>query len=126
VDIREQFIKNTSLTLNIPEDIVDKVIRYQWKSVKEATLTASSLEISGLGRLSVRPSRLVEYRTRFASYLSAAERKLEELDKEDPKWYAAYKTRNGILKDMSFLEQKSINKNLKQYDNGSQQNSECL
>lgn len=106
MDYRDQFIKHTAQTLGLPEDLVHKVVSFQWRSVKEATATGSTIEISGLGRFMVRMNRVEENKALFARYLAAAETELEALAPEDERWYAVYRKIKSIKADQAFLNTK--------------------
>jgi len=46
---RDWFVRQLSKTLNMPESIVDSVIKHQFESVVNATHKHSTVEISGFG-----------------------------------------------------------------------------
>jgi len=107
--LEDGFIKNTALAFGLKEELIDKIVRNQWKEVKEATLTGTVIEISGLGRLQVRPNYLSTKLKTFTNFFTAAKRELDGLNKDtDERWYPVYKKLQGIEKDLEFLNKKRI------------------
>lgn len=105
-DILEIAIKTTATSLNIPQETVDKIAQFQWKTIKAATLEGSILEISGMGRFLVRANILEKKKKEFKAYLRKAEEKMALLTKEDEDWYKLYTTIKNLKKDIEFLNKK--------------------
>lgn len=109
MSIEDGFIKDTAQALEVKEDLVDRIIRHQWKTTKEATLTGTIIEISGLGRLQTRTKQVQNKIKVFTNYFNAATKELADLDKDtDTRWYPTYKKVQGLEKDLNFLNNKKI------------------
>ena len=50
--------RKVSVLLNIPEDIIEKVMSFEKKSVREATYKHKVIEISNFATLSLRPRKI--------------------------------------------------------------------
>ncbi len=63
LDKRDEVFKETSEALGIKEDIVFKVINYQWKMAHEglAKEGVKSVDIKGFGRFLFKPHRAVKH-----------------------------------------------------------------
>lgn len=100
------FIEQTASKLNIDEEIVRKVISFQWKKAKEATTTGSIIEISGMGRFQVRMNQVEKTKAKFHNFYNFTQRELDSLDREDERWYSVYKKLKNLEKDLEFLDKK--------------------
>jgi hypothetical protein len=47
---KEWFVKELALSMNIPEQLVDKIVRHQFEEFVNATRTRDTLELSGFGK----------------------------------------------------------------------------
>lgn len=77
MNLLDLITRKLSRQLIIPEHIIDLVITHQWKTVKEATLTCSEIEITNLGVLKVRQKKLIKEIKKFSSILKGSISKLE-------------------------------------------------
>lgn len=60
LNILDLLERKTSVTLNVAEEIVAKVIRHKWKGAHDATNLYTSVEDSGLGKFSTRTKRILK------------------------------------------------------------------
>jgi hypothetical protein len=47
---KEWFVKEFALSMNIPEQLVDKIVKHQFEEFVNATRTRDTLELSGFGK----------------------------------------------------------------------------
>ena len=47
---KEWFVKELSISMNVPEQLVDKIVRHQFEEFVNATRTKDTLELSGFGK----------------------------------------------------------------------------
>ncbi len=75
--ILELITRKVSVQTMIAEEIIDKVINHQWKSVKKALKTNNSVEITGLGTFLVRPYKLLKEIEKNKTMIEKLEEKLK-------------------------------------------------
>lgn len=56
--LRDKILKKTIEDLNLPEEVVEKVVSWSYKKANEATKTNSEVEISGLGIFKTSPAKI--------------------------------------------------------------------
>jgi nucleoid DNA-binding protein len=63
--------RKTSVKLNIAEDIVEAIVKHQWKTASENIYKENSVEVSGFCKFKIRPyniSRSIEKYEKLKSY----------------------------------------------------------
>lgn len=104
--VSDNFIKQTAILVNLPEEYIMKVISHQGKTAHQALLTGSTIEISGAGRFVARMNVVEKKKKDFTNFLNAAQKELATYDKEHERWYPTYKKIKGIETDLEFLNNK--------------------
>jgi len=103
----EQKAKQTAKLLSLSEEVVDAVIRWQWKSVYDNMSSTSSIEVSGLGKFKIRMgkvNRRIELLEKFiSSYLS----RLESLEEGDIKRTTLIKKLESATSEIEYLKTKT-------------------
>lgn len=95
--------RKTSVALNISEQIVDEVIDFQWKSAQEATKKVNTVELSGMGKFTIRTNILKTKQACFAKYAEDARKKLANTSTEDKNWYSLQTRLTKLESDLALL-----------------------
>lgn len=100
--------RKTSVTLNISEQIVDEVMTHQWKSAQEAVKKTNSIEISGLGKFSVREKTCSSKLKTLIKNKEFLIKKLSTVDTDDSREMASVQKKiDDISEDIEFLKTKN-------------------
>lgn len=110
-ELFDKFSKEVSLDLNISEDTIYEVIRHQWMSAHKALNREASVEISGLGKFTIRPKQIEKRIKLLNAYINAYNKKLELLPNGDSKAISLYKKINSAQEEIYFLQRK-LNSNV--------------
>lgn len=77
-------ITRTAIKTLVPEDIVEKVIMFQFKDVRNAMTTYEQIEISGFGKFMTSPNKIRRKIDNLEKALKAMEIKVRERKEEIP------------------------------------------
>ena len=77
-------ITRTAIKTLIPEDIVEKVIMFQFKDIKQATYTNEQVEVSGFGKFLISNAKLKKRKEKLEQILEGMKKKIEERPDEIP------------------------------------------
>lgn len=77
-------ITRTAIKTLVPEDIVERVIMFQFKDIKDATLIHEQVEVSGFGKFLISNNKLEKKRKELAATLVNMEKKVRERPHEIP------------------------------------------
>lgn len=77
LNILDLLERKTSVTLNVAEEIIAKVIRHKWKGLHDATNVFTSAEDSGLGKFTTRDKKIVRRLTMLEIIIDNTRRALE-------------------------------------------------
>ena len=77
-------ITRTAIKTLVAEDVVEKVIMFQFKDVKEATHTHEQIEISGFGKFMTSKAKIKRKQEKLELVLEAMKKKFEERPHEIP------------------------------------------
>ena len=102
--------RKLSHQLIISEDIIHKVISYQWKSAKKAMDTCLSIELTNLGTFHVRPKKVKSTIDKLNRHILFHLKELETLT-DDKKIINVNSKIEKIRFEINLLEEK-----LKQYE----------
>lgn len=95
--------RKVSIQLNISEDIIQKIISYEKRSVKEALYKCNSVEMSNFGTFYIRNKMIlkeIERRTKIKNIL------VERISAEEPNKESNIKKLEGLLKEIDYLKTK--------------------
>lgn len=97
------FTRKTSVRLKISEEIVESVMKHQWKTAHEATYNDTKIEISGLCTLSVRPGKIKQRIKTLETIMDAYIRRIDDptIDKVKQN-----KKINSVVEEVKFLNSK--------------------
>ena len=97
--------RKVSLQLNISEDIIQKVMSYEKRSVKEALYKYNSVEMTNFGTFYIRDKMVlkeIEKRTKIKNFLVEKIADPKEASKIDTN----VKKLEGLLKELDYLKTK--------------------
>jgi nucleoid DNA-binding protein len=77
-------ITRTAIKTLMPEDIVEKVIMFQFKDIKEAAYTHEQMEVSGFGKFLISNAKLKRKKEKLVRVLEGMAKKVKERPHEIP------------------------------------------
>jgi nucleoid DNA-binding protein len=77
-------VTRTAIKTLVPEDIVEKVIMFQFKDVRDAMIEHEQIEISGFGKFMISPNKLRKKIEKLEGALKGMELKIRERPHEIP------------------------------------------
>jgi nucleoid DNA-binding protein len=101
-------ITRTAIKTLVPEDIVEKVITFQFKDATKAMKQHEQIEISGFGKFMTSPRKIEKKIAKLEETLMGMNTKLKERAHEIPERRLAIwdKLTESIEKELSFLKTK--------------------
>lgn len=101
--VRDYIIDLTVEQIKVEEDIVRKVVDFQWDSAAEAIKNNFHIELNGFGRFAISYNKL-NTRLRKLTYLIKGFEEAEKNKEEQPKKYQHFLSRQeSIQKEHAFL-----------------------
>lgn len=102
--IKSILITKTAIKELISEEVVEKVVLFQFKNFREMVYEHDQIEISGFGKFLVSPKKVEKQKLKAEGSIRKFEGKLEnEPDSSDGKkdyWKAMIKTSYEVLEDL--------------------------
>lgn len=94
-------ITRTAIKTLVAEDIVEKIINFQFKDFRAAVMEHEQIEISGFGKFIISPAKLRKKIEKFGGVIPALKRKIDQ-DVEDTSRKEYYKA--VLIKSEEALE----------------------
>lgn len=102
--IKSILITKTAIKELTSEDIVEKVVMYQFKDFRKMVFEHDQIEISGFGKFMVSPKKVERKRWKMENSIKKFQEKLDtELDTSQSKrdyWTSQVRDANNILEDL--------------------------
>lgn len=102
--IKSILITKTAIKELVSEDIVDRVINFQFKDFRDMVFEHDQIEISGFGKFLVSPNKVarkVEYMERtIAKYRNKLETQPDATEKNKEYWQSNVTTATAALEDL--------------------------
>lgn len=103
---QDLFTRKTSVLLNIAEDIVDRVVKFQFQQARENAYTSNDLELTGLGTFSANDFRMNRLLTRYKKIEELLQDKLETTKEGELLYESTVKKLFSLAQDIHSLENK--------------------
>jgi len=101
LSLKDKLITDVAEELEIPEELVEKIIHWTFLKTKEATVSCKEIELSGFGKLSISQAKVKRRIKNLHSVLSnIAEGELAKTSSIDEKINDLKTKLNGVLENI--------------------------